>query len=240
MSLGKGIIYGTSTRQKLTTKSSTEAELVGVSDVMPQVVWTRYFLEAQGYDVSDSIVYQDNKSAILLEKHGKASSSKRTRHINIRYYFVTDRIADKEVSVEYCPTLQMLADYFTKPLQGTQFQILRNRIMNFNPSQDQVSDYRSVLNNLVSEGVIEGQTADEWKTVQCKFNKKKVGLDSKSTCNHCNGLNTTTRECEAFTMVNANAKQRMQSGITIKDSIHDRECNEDNNAIRERNSRLDG
>jgi len=145
MSMGKGVMYGTSTRQKLSTKSSTEAEIVAMSDVLPQVVWTRYFLEAQGYIVSDSIVYQDNQSAILLEKHGKASSSKRTRHINIRYFFVCDRIHNKELSVAYCPTLQMLADYFTKPLQGSQFQILRNRIMNYNPDQQSAQDYRSVL-----------------------------------------------------------------------------------------------
>jgi hypothetical protein len=68
MSMGAGVIYGSSTRQKLTTKSSTEAELVGASDVMPQVLWTRYFLEAQGYGISENIVYQDNKSAILFEK----------------------------------------------------------------------------------------------------------------------------------------------------------------------------
>jgi hypothetical protein len=48
MSMGKGGIYGTSTRQKIVTKSSTEAELVGVSDVLPQVIWTRNFLLAQG------------------------------------------------------------------------------------------------------------------------------------------------------------------------------------------------
>jgi hypothetical protein len=90
MSLGKGAAYGTSTREKLNTKSSTEAELVGVNDVMPQILWTRYFLEAQGYGVEDSLVYQDNQSAILLEKNGRASSGKRTRHINIRYFFVTD------------------------------------------------------------------------------------------------------------------------------------------------------
>jgi hypothetical protein len=81
MSLGKGAADGTSTRQKLNTKSSTEAELVGVNDVMPQILWTRYFLEAQGYGVEDSLVYQDNQSAILLEKNGRASSGKRTRHI---------------------------------------------------------------------------------------------------------------------------------------------------------------
>ena len=90
MSMGKAVIYGTSTRQKLSTKSLTEAKIIALSDVLQQVVWTRYFLEAQGYIMSDSIVYQDNQSAILLEKHGKASISKRTRHINIRYFFVCD------------------------------------------------------------------------------------------------------------------------------------------------------
>ena len=78
MSLGKGIIYGTSTRQKLNTRSSTEAELVAVDDCMSQILWTRYFLDAQGYNINDCIVYQDNKRAILLEQNGQASSSKRT------------------------------------------------------------------------------------------------------------------------------------------------------------------
>ena len=60
MSLGKGSVYSTSVRQKLNTKSSIEAELVGVDNVMPQIIWTRYFLEAQGYDVRNSKIYQDN------------------------------------------------------------------------------------------------------------------------------------------------------------------------------------
>jgi hypothetical protein len=47
--LGKGVIYGTSTRQKINTKSSTEAELVGVAEVLPQILWTRYFLEGHGW-----------------------------------------------------------------------------------------------------------------------------------------------------------------------------------------------
>jgi hypothetical protein len=70
-SLGRGIIYGTSKRQKLNTKSSTEAELVGADDVMPQMLWTLYFLEAQGYKIDHNILYQDNKSSILLETNGE-------------------------------------------------------------------------------------------------------------------------------------------------------------------------
>ena len=74
MSLDRGMIYGTSVRQKINTKSSTEGELVGVNDVMPQILWTRYFImEAQGYNIKDTVVYQDNQSAILLENNGRAS-----------------------------------------------------------------------------------------------------------------------------------------------------------------------
>jgi hypothetical protein len=118
MSMGKGCVYAVSRRQRLNTTSSTEAELVGVGDVMGLVLWTRRFLKAQGYTVSDNIVYQDNQSAMLLENNGRMSSSKRTRHIDIRYFFVTDNIKKGNMRVEYCPTDDMLADFFTKPLQG--------------------------------------------------------------------------------------------------------------------------
>jgi hypothetical protein len=130
MTLGKGSVYSASRTQRINTKSSTEAELVGVDDNMAQVLWTRYFLGAQGYDVRDNKMYQDNQSTMLLENNGRASSSKRTRHINVRYFFVTDRIKNEEVSVEYCPTGDMVGDFFTKPLQGCQFRKFRNIIMN--------------------------------------------------------------------------------------------------------------
>ncbi|MGL4352274.1 MAG: Ty1/Copia family ribonuclease HI, partial [Plesiomonas shigelloides] len=134
LTLGKGAVYGTSKAQKLVSRSSTEAELIGVYDVMPQIIWTRYFLDAQGYGIKDSIVHQDNKSAMLLEENGKLSSSKRTRHLNIRFFFVTDRIRANEMRVEHCPTGEMLSDYFTKPLQGVVFRKMRNAIMNLDPA----------------------------------------------------------------------------------------------------------
>ena len=147
MSLGKGIIYGTSTRQKLNTRSSTEAELVAVDDCMSQILWTRNFLDAQGYNINDCIVYQDNKSAILLEQNGRASSSKQTRHINIRYYFVTDCANCGEITIKHCPTVEMIGDFFTKPLQGGLFIKFRDRILNTqtDPSTVPIEDHRSVL-----------------------------------------------------------------------------------------------
>jgi KUP system potassium uptake protein len=131
LSLGKGSVYSTSTRQKLNTKSLTEAELVGVDDVMPLILlWTCYFLDAQGYGVKENKVFQDNQSAILLEKNGWCSSSCCTHHINIHYFFVTDRIQSKELSIEYCPMEEMLADMFTKPLQGSTFSHFRAAVVN--------------------------------------------------------------------------------------------------------------
>jgi hypothetical protein len=171
LSLGKGVVYGTSTRQRINTKSSTEAELVGVNDVLPQVLWTRYFLEAQGYKVEDSVVFQDNQSAILLEKNGRASSSKRTRHINIRYFFVTDRVQNKELRIEYCPTGDMLADFFTKPLQGTLFQKFRNQVMNIDPSTKLYQDHRSVLES-------ETKTQEGW-TVVNRRNNRNTSVDTE-------------------------------------------------------------
>jgi len=130
MLLGKGLVYSTSTRQKLNTKSSTVAELVGVDDLMPMMLRTQYFLKAQGYKTEKSVIYQDNKSSILLEKNRRASSGGRTRHINIRYFFIADRVKSGEVSIEHCPTEEMRADYLTKPLQGAKFRRFRNEMLN--------------------------------------------------------------------------------------------------------------
>ena len=130
MTLGAGAIYATSTRQKLNTRSSTESELVGIHDVLPQILWTRYFLEAQGVHIQDNVIFQDNKSAILLGENGRASSSKRTRHMHIRYFFLKDRIDGNEVQLHYCPTAEMIGDFFTKPLQGSLFTRFRDIIMN--------------------------------------------------------------------------------------------------------------
>jgi hypothetical protein len=75
MSMGNGAIYSLSKKQKLNTKSSTEAELVGADDILPQMIWTRNFMNAQGWTLQRNLLYQDNQSAMLLEKNGSASSS---------------------------------------------------------------------------------------------------------------------------------------------------------------------
>ena len=145
LSMGKGSVYSFAGAQKLVACSSTEAEVIGVDDLMPQMMWTGYFLKAQGVDVVDTVLYQDNKSAMLLEKNGQVSSGKRTRHIDIRFYFVADWVANGDLRIEHCPTEDMVADFFTKPLQGALFYKLRDQIMNIDPSSPYHSSQRSVL-----------------------------------------------------------------------------------------------
>jgi hypothetical protein len=136
LSLGRGFPIASSAKQKVNTRSSRETEIVGADDFMPAIFWTHYFMKAQGYSVKDNVLFQDKKSSILLENNGKASSSKRTRNINIRYFFITDRVNKEEVSVVWCPTGDMIGDYATKPLQGALFRKFRDQIMGVTPARD--------------------------------------------------------------------------------------------------------
>jgi len=75
---------------------------------------------------------QDNQSCILLENNGRYSAGKGSKHIDIRYFFITDRIEKKHIKVKYCPTKEMIADFFTKPLQGALFYKFRDAILGIN------------------------------------------------------------------------------------------------------------
>ena len=126
-----------SCKQKINSKSSTEAELIGIDDCIHHALWLRHFLLAQGYKRASKIVMlQDNQSAILLEQNGILSSTKRTKHINNRYFFIKDKIDTGEIEVKWCSTDKMVADYLTKPLTGERFQRLRAKIMNAPHNQE--------------------------------------------------------------------------------------------------------
>ena len=91
MTMGEGAIQTVCSKQKLNTRSSTEAELVGGDDSITKILWTHLFIKAQGYKIKKNILYQDNKSTILLIKNGRKSAEKRSRAINIRYFFIADQ-----------------------------------------------------------------------------------------------------------------------------------------------------
>jgi hypothetical protein len=129
VSFGRGAVMSKSSKQKLNTKSSTESELVGASDYLPYPTWGKKFLEAQGYILRRNLFNQDNQSTMRFEKNGRKSCGPNSRHIDIRYFWIKDRLGLEGFEVVYCPTEQMLADFFTKPLQGNLFRKLRAVVM---------------------------------------------------------------------------------------------------------------
>ena len=100
-----------------------------MNNILGQILWTQNFLGNQGYKVVPSNINQDNKGAMLLKINGILSSSKQTKHINVRYYFIKDKIERNKVNVIYCPTNKMIGNFFTKPLQGSRFIKFRDAIL---------------------------------------------------------------------------------------------------------------
>ena len=87
----------------------------------------------QGYDVKWKMIVQDNQSAIRLGKNGRNSCTGNSRHIDIRYFFVKDRVESGDIIKEYCSSEEMLADFFSNALQGSFFRKFRDLIMGYNP-----------------------------------------------------------------------------------------------------------
>ena len=131
MMMGTGCIISSSAKQKLNTKSSTEAELVAADKISNILMWSKNFMECQGY-AKEVVLYQDNKATRLLLENGKASSGKRTRYLNIRYFYLHGLIKKQLMKTEYCLMSDMIADFFTKPLQAKHFSQLRAIIMDKN------------------------------------------------------------------------------------------------------------
>ena len=101
------------TKQKVNACGLTEAELVAVDDVIAKILWTKKFIEWQGFEMKFNILYQDNTITMKFEMNGKTSCGKRTRHFDINLFYVTNLVERKEATIEYCNPDEMMADFFT-------------------------------------------------------------------------------------------------------------------------------
>ena len=120
-----------STKQKIVTKSSTEAELIAVTDTIGDVIDLKGFVQELGYELSGTegtAIYQDNQSTIQLMKTGPPSSSK-SKHVRIRTFWLREQIENGDIRVMFKPTEEMIADGLTKPLQGAQFKLFADHIL---------------------------------------------------------------------------------------------------------------
>ncbi len=123
-SMGKGVTMSYLRKLKLNTRNLMESKLVTADMYMPEMLWSLYFIQAQGYKAECMGLYQDNISTQLLIKNGWMSSGKRTKHIKAKFFFIKDRVDKGEIKVMDCPTKEMWADVLTKPLQGMAFQTM--------------------------------------------------------------------------------------------------------------------
>jgi hypothetical protein len=128
--LGEGAASSYSRKLKINTRSSTETELMGADLYMPEMLWSSYFIQSQGYDMKTIKLYQDNRITELLMKNGRFSSGKSTKHIKAKFFFIRDRIDSREMRVKHQPTEEMWVNILTTPLQRTAFRKMHAKLMN--------------------------------------------------------------------------------------------------------------
>jgi len=112
---------------------------VSTDDILSKVLWTKRFLGHQGLRITDNVVCRDNQSSMKLEANGEASPGERTRHSNIKCFYVTDLIGRDGVRIEHCATDSMTADCMTKPVTGPKSNLSRDTIMDIRPEKKSVA-----------------------------------------------------------------------------------------------------
>ena len=120
VTLNGGPVITKSTKQRINCKSSTEAEIIAISDMLSPILWARNFLAAAGRPPANVTLKEDNMSVMAMIDRGR-STNERTRHINIRYFFIHDLVKRGIINVEHCPTADQLADAMTKALAEDPF-----------------------------------------------------------------------------------------------------------------------
>jgi hypothetical protein len=132
ITIGRGIILAKSVKQKIVAKSSCEAELIGLSDISSLLAWQQEWMTIMG-DADHAypgFLYEDNMSAMRLAENGR-STSDRTKHIKLRYFFIKQYLDSGEFVLKHCSTDRMIADILTKPLQGDHFEALRDILLGY-------------------------------------------------------------------------------------------------------------
>jgi len=130
ISHGRGAVLAKSMKQKIVCRSSTGSELVALSDATSLAAYELQFMISLGMEMGHAQVYQDNTSTIRMAHNGK-SNSDRTKHIKLRYFFIKQYLDSGEFVVTHCPTEIMTADILTKPLQGSLFKNMRDRLLGY-------------------------------------------------------------------------------------------------------------
>ncbi len=128
----------------------------------PMVQWTKNFAKEQGYDL-ETVLKEDNRSAMLLMKNGQLSAGKHTKHLDIHYFYIKDLLGRGIITVDHCISDKMIVNFFTKPIQGHKFQIFRDIILN-RRDPDYALQYRSVLGTGDREDIVQAESVPDTHT----------------------------------------------------------------------------
>ena len=134
-------------KQTIVTKSSTEAELVALSDMTSMLLWASMLMAELGFKHTHGmpIAFQDNQSTMSILQKG-ATSSERTRHIDTRFLWMKQLLDDGKLELSYCPTDKMVADVLTKPLSADKFAKFAIAM-----GVASANDYTTIINLLLDE-----------------------------------------------------------------------------------------
>ena len=126
-SLGEGMVSWSSKKQPTVALSTTEAEYMAASHCTREAIWLRQLLEDVGCkDVEGTLIWCDNQGAIALAKNPVHHA--RTKHIEVQHHFVREKVDNATITLEYCPTEDMLADVMTKALARDRHERLTRAI----------------------------------------------------------------------------------------------------------------
>ena len=139
--MGKGAMLNVAKKLGMVTISSTETEVVSTGERLPKCTWFRYMRLAQGEEMSEGRLMQDNKSSIFLQNNYPFSVRKGSKHIHVRFYISKEKIDKKELKIVYCPKDDITADFNTKPLQGSKFVEFCDKLLGI--SAEDFDEYNS-------------------------------------------------------------------------------------------------
>ncbi len=153
-------------------------------DKLPDVIWTRYFVQCQGYEIDEYVIFHDIMSTLSLEKNGRILSSNQTKLIKETFFLIKDYYKAGEIDMWYCPTDVMWADVLTKILQGQKFRDMRSFLQNCSRSYDDDIELQTgkLAHKLLKPQVKTAASSRECVGERMKSTRGKKGRNKTPCC----------------------------------------------------------